>query len=213
MGKLFLLCCITFLAGKKIVAQDKIAEIPCKNGFSASDEANGYFIPGTANLIVAEQIGHTLHRTLYDSGFNAQSTYTVEANRYTFKKNHPNLPKFAMELPLKNYYEVYSSGIKVIITKLDFEKKQDSIVFTMDFPKPTLDLSLTFSFSSKEERLLAVFPYSQGLRVLTYSQKKDKLILYQWNESGNTDTIAFDLPASSLSPAETAKYSKDAQVK
>ena len=202
MWKSTYLLVIISLFAANLSGQTKIAEISSTDGFAKSNEAAGYYCPRQSNYLINQQIGRTIYRHLYDSNFDLLQSYSLRSEKITFNREHTNTAVFAAELLLENNYEIFSDYNSVLIVKTDFKNKKDSIVYQLDL-----------SDFQKEEKRLAIMPFSKGLRVLSYWQKKNKLMLYEWQENGTTNTREYMLPASSLSPEEIKKYTKDAKIK
>ncbi len=193
---------IASLFAAYLSGQTKIAEISSTDGFTKSNEAAGYYCLRQSNYLINQQIGRTIHRYLYNSNFVLQNSYSFRSEKFTFNRKHTNTPVFASELLLENNYEIFSDYNSVLIVQTDFNNSRDSIVYQLDL-----------STFQKEEKRLAIILFSKGLRVLSYSQKTNKLLLYEWQENGKLNTSEYLLPASSLSPEEIKKYTKDARIK
>jgi len=202
MRKSTYLLVIASLLAATLSGQTKIAEISGIDDFAKSNEAAGYYCPRQSNYQVNQQMGRTIHRCLYDSNFELLQSYSLRSEKFTFNRKQINTAVFAAELLLENNYEIFSDYNSVLIVQTDFKNKKDSIVYQLDL-----------STFQKEEKRLAIIPFSKGLRVLSYSQKKNKLMLYEWQENGTTNTSEYMLPASSLSPEEIKKYTKEAKIK
>lgn len=163
----------------------------------------GYFLSHSSGYVLNLQSYGEIQRNLYDSNFKHLVSYRTSTEPYTLVSAASFIPVFATELSLANkVYEVYSTERKILVVYPDFENRSDSIVYTLDLKA-----------HHKDERRLAVFPFSRGVRVISYSPKQDKLFLYQWTQDGQADTTSVKLPESSLSDDEEEKLTKYARVK
>jgi hypothetical protein len=187
----------------RLAAQNKITELEAAPGFAKSSEAVGYFINRTGGYVVNMQIADKIVRNLYDKSYHLIKSYDYNTIDLTLNTDFIKTPVFATDLQLETgLYEIYADTRNVIITSLDFENKRDS---TMYF--------LNLKDHENDEKKLAIMPFSKGVRVLSFSNNRDMLYLFQWQENGKADTFEFKLPKSSLSQEEIKKYSKEASVK
>lgn len=187
----------------KLIAQEKVAELEAATGFLKGSPAFGYFVNKTGGYVVNMQFDDKIIRNLYDKNYHLKNSYEYKTIDITLHNDFSKTPVFVTDLQLNNgIYEIYADTRRVIVTSVDFENKKDSTVY-----------SLNLKDHENDEKKLAIIPFLKGVRVLSFSNNRDMLYLFQWQENGRADTFQFGLPKSSLSQAEIKKYTKEASVK
>jgi|GEM_PF-5256969 len=179
-----------------------IIGVPINLKFQKKNKACGYYIEKTEGYSFILHTYGKITRVLYDSSFNLLSSYSIPTDKITLDNSVNFVPSFVTDLQLNGkVFEIYSTSRVVQIIVPDFQKKYDSIVYELNFKE-----------HQKDEKRLAIIPFSEGVRILSFSNKKDKLFLYQWKVNGIIDSIEILLPASTLSTEETRQYSKEYRV-
>ena len=203
MARLIRILILVLICIPQLFSQTKIGEFDSYNGFSKGNQATGYYSKNSSGYRVNFQMTNKIVRNKYDNDFKLKDSYEYQTQDYTLNSSFIGTPVFTIDLQLeKAVYEIYADKKKLTVVAPDFQQKKDSVIYSLDMRN-----------QEGNEKKLAVMPYSKGLRVLTFSNKLDKLFIYNWKENGQTDTVEFSLPESSLSTDEIKKYTKDAKVK
>lgn len=194
---------VLLICATKVLSQSKTAEFDSYDGFSKGTEAVGYHLRPNIGYRVNLQLINKIVRNRYDNEWNLKDSYEYQTQDYTLNNSYIGTPVFICDLQLeKGVYEIYADKKTVLVVTTDFQQKKDSLKYFLDLKN-----------QESREKMLAVMPHAKGLRILTFSNREDKLFMYNWQENGQVDTVEFPLPESSLSPDEIKKYTKSAKVK
>lgn len=166
-------------------------------------DANGYYNPYTNNFILEQQNKGIITRLLYDTLFNLKQKYTVTSDSFTFS-NERKKPVFLKEYCTSSeIFEIYGSKSLIDIWQLNFEKGIDKKV-----------ASFKLQQKYKDETLIAILPGDNKVSFLTYTNKDEKILLY--NYFINKEFLLqreFTLPESSLTKDEIKERGKFLSVK
>lgn len=156
----------------------------------------------TGEIIINTGQNQRLERWLYDSSYKLIGNYTTEPPFADIDgiAYHPS-ELLGQNIINGKYYELYSAKGKLVLLQLDFLKKKDSIILSMDFNKE----------KKGEQGVSAIF-YSNAVRILTYRYKTNELIMYQWQPDKGIDFVTMNMPVSSLSDEELKKYDKEYKI-
>ncbi|MBL7746287.1 MAG: hypothetical protein JNM19_02565 [Chitinophagaceae bacterium] len=184
-------------------SQNKTGELEAVKELAKANHCAGYYVYKQKGYRVNQQLADKIVRHQYNADFELTGSYESPTIDYTINLDFIGTPVFSADLQLGNsVYEVYIDKKRVWVVAPDFVAKKDSIVF-----------KLGRGDHEPDERRLAVIPHKDGLRIITFSNKRDKLFLYNWRGEGLIDTTVFSLPESPMTPEEIKKYSKDVKVK
>jgi hypothetical protein len=196
----FILSCIV-VSG---ITQEKVAAIDPGKNFSTEDHSIGYYNPFENKFRITLQNGNVFTRFLYDSNFNLADSFSFKSKAISFNYRQNDKYYFLTNIILEGgNYEIYTNGEKIFFREPDFKERKDKIAYEH-----------TIKQTEDDERLLAVFPGRNEIKILSASFDKDKLFLYSWSPSGNIVKSGFDLPESNITDAKQKKeIPKEARIK
>ncbi len=166
-------------------------------------DANGYYNSYTNHFILEQQWKGIITRLQYDSSFNLKNKYTISADSVTFL-NSKKKPVFLKEYcSATGSFEIYGTNAALQIWQLNFEEGSD---------KKIAELKLRQQY--KDEHLIAIIPGKSSISFLSYSEKVDKLMLYDYFfDKGFYQPKEFLLPEKSLTKEEIKDRGKFLAVK
>jgi hypothetical protein len=183
-------------------AQDSITVLKAPENFKDRHKAISYFNKIDQTIHVDLEYGWNVSRYLYDTSFQLLKEYTIPKTGY-FYAGHKDTLNFASEMiTKKGVFEIFRDRDDIVVYHIDFEKKKDEKVF-----------ELRLRQSEYDEKMLAVLPDKNKLRIISYSSKKDKLNLYTWFPGEDVTKKVFDLPEHNLSPQEEKKFGNLNKIK
>lgn len=197
------LICLLFSISEISVAQNIVASIKSVPGFKRDDFATSYFDSVSNTYHLNLQNKNEISRQLYDTNFNLISNYTIESAKISFSERAIQKTHFLAPLcTSKGTYEIFSDQDDILIYKIDFDAKKDSLVaqFKFDKKKPV-------------EKIISLLPDKEDLKILTYNNDNGYLRVYKWSPGMATETFQFDTPVTNLSQEEEKKYGKAVQIK
>jgi len=183
-------------------AQDSITVLAAPHGFKERHKAISYYNKYNQQIHIDLEYENKITRQLYDNSFRLLKEYTIGKDGY-FYTGHRDTLNFASEMIIGNgVFEIFRDRDDIVVYHIDFEKKNDEKVFELRLRQNEFD-----------ERMLAVLPGKNNLRIIGYSAKKDKLNLYTWSPGENIKKKTFDLPEHNLSPKEEKKFGNLNKIK
>ena len=201
--RLFLILFTFLLFCEKVLPQQPFVSFKAPDTFKRDDFSVSYFDPISYTYHINFKTGTNITRCIYDTNFGLIQKYSLISDQITFSEKEWFGIKFVSPICTKSgVFEIYSDQDDILIYQPDFNLKKDSLIE-----------SFRFSKKRKEERILALMPDEEDLKILTYAEKENTMKVYQWFPGQPVKTTSFILPNSTLTKEEEKIYTKECRIK